>query len=102
MLKAEVQAEIFVLGCGFRENSPTWNEASVQRLSAVLTYVESTKMSNCVIFFPADFGDYDQFESHDFLREYVLFPMVSSLSLSFGVFDKRFLHVLQRVLLITE
>lgn len=54
----------------------------------VLTCVESAKMSNCVVFFffPADFGDYNQFESHDFLREYVLFPMVSSLSLSFIVF----------------
>lgn len=53
----------------------------------VLTCVESAKMSNCVgFFFPADFGDYNQFESHDFLREYVLFPMVSSLSISFVVF----------------
>lgn len=49
-------------------------------LSVVSTWVESAKMSNCDgFFFPADFGDYNQFESHDFLREYVLFPMVSAL-----------------------
>ena len=29
------------------------------------------------LFFSADFGDYNQFDSQDFLREYVLFPMVS-------------------------
>lgn len=48
-------------------------------LSVVSTWVESAIMINCVGFFPADFGDYNQFESHDFLREYVLFPMVSTL-----------------------
>lgn len=31
-------------------------------------------------FFSADFGDYNQFDSQDFLREYVLFPMVSAIS----------------------
>lgn len=28
-------------------------------------------------FLSADFGDYNHFDSQDFLREYVLFPMVS-------------------------
>lgn len=37
------------------------------------------------LFFSADFGDYNQFDSQEFLREYVLFPMVSSF-LSFIFF----------------
>ncbi|RXM93825.1 Tyrosine-protein phosphatase non-receptor type 14 [Acipenser ruthenus] len=32
----------------------------------------------------ADFGDYNQFESQDFLREYVLFPVVSISSVVAG------------------
>jgi len=30
------------------------------------------------LYFLADFGDFTQFMSQDFLREYVLFPVVSS------------------------
>lgn len=35
-------------------------------------------MFECNFYFSADFGDYDQYESQEFLQRFALFPVVSN------------------------